>query len=249
MPKSPFDTARPGHGKANKHPSRPPALRRLLLGRSVKERPIEALVYPARQKNTSKTLLVLGGFHGDEPKSVAVARRLLTWLGEIRPNPRSIRWVVVPLVNPDGYLRRRRRNANRVDINRNFPTKNWSHSPPRSRMFGGPRPASEPETRAVIAAVRRFRPAAIITIHSIGLHRFCNNFDGPARGLARTMARHNGYPVTPSIGYPTPGSFGAWAGNEWGIPTITLELPTHHSLRRCWQDNHKAVLAVANRLQ
>ena len=33
-----------------------------------------------------------------------------------------------------------------------------------------------------------------------------------------------GYPVEKSIGYPTPGSFGTWAGIERKIPTITLEL-------------------------
>lgn len=218
--------------------------RRVLLGRSVEKQPIEAFVLPAQQTDTPHTLLVFAGFHGDEPKSVDLARRLLTWLCEKAPDGRHVRWVIVPLVNPDGYALRKRRNANRVDINRNFPTQNWSPSSPRSRMFGGPRPASEPESRAVIAAVRRFRPAAIITIHSIGLNRFCNNYDGPARSLARAMARHNGYPVTASIGYPTPGSFGAWAGNEFGIPTITLELPSHHSIQRCRCDNLSALFAA-----
>ena len=32
------------------------------------------------------------------------------------------------------------------------------------------------------------------------------------------------YPIEESIGYPTPGSFGTWAGIENGILTITLEL-------------------------
>ena len=32
------------------------------------------------------------------------------------------------------------------------------------------------------------------------------------------------YPVEENIGYPTPGSFGTWAGIEKEIPTITLEL-------------------------
>ena len=32
------------------------------------------------------------------------------------------------------------------------------------------------------------------------------------------------YPVEGDIGYPTPGSFGTWAGIEKNIPTITLEL-------------------------
>lgn len=111
-------------------------------------------------------------------------------------------------------------------------------------MFGGRRPASEPETRAVIRAVEEFRPAWIITIHSISGGRECNNYDGPGRMLARRMSRGNGYPVTATIGYPTPGSFGAWAGAEQGIATITLELPSRDSPRRCWEMNRSALLKV-----
>lgn len=189
--------------------------------------------------------MVFGGFHGDEPKGVYVARHLIELLGSQRGLADSVRWVIVPVVNPDGLADRKRRNANRVDINRNFPTKNWTHLPRRSRMFGGDKPAGEPETRAVMAAIRRYKPSRIITIHSIGAHRFCNNYDGPARTFATAMRRCNGYPVTSTIGYPTPGSFGTWAGVEQGIPTITLELPSHHSPKRCWEDNVAALLAAA----
>jgi len=153
-------------------------------------------------------------------------------------------WVLMPIVNPDGYEQRKRRNARQVDINRNFPTKNWELGNPRSRMFGGYKPASEPETRAVIRLIEKSKPHAIITIHSISRNRFCNNFDGPGRKLARRLSRHNKYPVTSTIGYPTPGSFGTWAGVERGIPTITLELPSHHSARRCWEDNRDALLQL-----
>lgn len=41
---------------------------------------------------------------------------------------------------------------------------------------------------------------------------------------ANAISKIIGYPVEESIGYPTPGSFGTWAGVEKGIPTITLEL-------------------------
>ncbi len=153
----------------------------------------------------------------------------------------------MPLVNPDGFQRRKRRNARKVDINRNFPTKNWEVGNPRSRMFGGFKPASEPETKAVIRLIEQYKPDAIVTVHSINRNRFCNNFDGPGRALARQMSRHNGYPVTSTIGYPTPGSFGTWAGVERGIPTITLELPSHHSARRCWEDNREALLHLGAR--
>lgn len=56
----------------------------------------------------------------------------------------------------------------------------------------------------------------------------------------------NGYPVAATIGYPTPGSFGAWAGIELGIPVITLELPSHDSPKRCWEDNREALLNLGD---
>ena len=41
-----------------------------------------------------------------------------------------------------------------------------------------------------------------------------------------------GYPVKPSIGYPTPGSFGTWAGLEKKIPGITLELDEENEVEK-----------------
>lgn len=152
------------------------------------------------------------------------------------------RIVIVPVVNPDGLERRTRRNANKIDLNRNYPTKNFEVGNRRSRMFGGRRPASEPETRAIIRLIDRETPKEIITIHSIDRNRFCNNYDGPARKLAEKMSRQNGYPAVASIGYPTPGSFGTWAGIQRRIPTVTLELPSHDSRQRCLRDNLAALI-------
>lgn len=212
-------------------------MKRVQLGTSVEGAPIEAFV---RAGPGGGTVLVLGGFHGDEPKGVALARRLIERLAADRR--KSPRCVVVPLLNPDGYRRRRRRNANMVDLNRNLPTANWRPTSRRSRMYGGEAPGSEPETQAAMSAVRRFKPVAIITIHSIDGRRQCNNYDGPGLVLARRMHRGNGYPVVKSIGYPTPGSFGTWAGTERHIATLTLELPSHHSIKRCWVDNADALI-------
>ena len=188
--------------------------------------------------------MVFGGFHGDEPKSAFVATRLIELLSK-SPAAGGDSWIIVPIVNPDGYERRKRRNARGVDINRNFPTHNWAPGSPRRRMYGGPWPASEPETRTVIRLIERWRPDRIVTVHSIGRDRFCNNYDGPARALAAKMSRHNGYPVTATIGYPTPGSFGTWAGAERRIPVITLELRSTDSPKRCWADNREALLCLA----
>lgn len=214
------------------------------LGTSVEGRPIQATMLGGREHTT---VLIFGGFHGDEPKTVAIAQRLIDLLADDRSARGRTRWIVVPLVNPDGYRRRKRRNSNRIDINRNFPTKDWEVLSRRSRMFGGVKPAEEPETRAVIKAVTRYKPNRIVTLHSISGGRECNNYDGPARAMALAMSRRNGYPVKGSIGYATPGSFGTWAGKERGIPTITLELPARHSLKRCWEDNRRALIQCTGR--
>jgi len=212
------------------------------LGESVEGRAIHAYV---RQGSGHATTVVFGAFHGDEPKTVHVARHLIDLLAGDATVGGDGTWVVVPVVNPDGFARRNRRNASRVDLNRNFPTRNWTAGKRRSRMYGGAAPASEPETRAAIELIEQYQPTCVITIHSIGANRFCNNYDGPGRALAEAMGEVNGYPVTESIGYPTPGSFGTWCGVERHIPTITLELPSHHSSKRCWADNRDALLVCA----
>jgi len=57
------------------------------------------------------------------------------------------------------------------------------------------------------------------------------------------MGERNGYPVSASIGYPTPGSLGTYAGVERKIPIITLELPRVDA-EGGWEQNRSALLWV-----
>ena len=71
----------------------------------------------------------------------------------------------IQTVNPDGLRAHTRKNAHGVDLNRNFPYR-WRDDVPHSNgYYPGPRPASEPETRAVMAFVRRIRPDLSIWYH------------------------------------------------------------------------------------
>jgi protein MpaA len=211
---------------------------RRVIGRSVEGRPIESYRFGCGGWGR----LILAGIHGDEPKSVYVARRLCADVAQGRSPGERATVVVVPVVNPDGYELRKRRNTQGVDVNRNFPTRDWSAGRKRSRFYGGPAPASEPETQAILALVESLGPAEIIALHSISEHRQCNNFDGPGESLARAMSECNSYPVTGTIGYSTLGSLGTWAGLERNIATVTVELPSHDSPRRCWEANRSALL-------
>jgi protein MpaA len=58
------------------------------------------------------------------------------------------------------------------------------------------------------------------------------------------MSRLNGYTPTATIGYPTPGSMGTWAGIDRQIPMITLELPRTLPASQAWTNNRQAVLAA-----
>lgn len=204
------------------------------LGESVEGRPVLAHWLG----EGDEAVVFFGAFHGDEPESTEVCERLVEHL---QKNPDLLvdrTAVIVSAVNPDGLHRGTRLNARQVDLNRNFPTQNWSSQGEGGDYWGGPEAGSEPETKIVVALLERVRPSRIISIHCP--YR-CVNYDGPAEALANLISQENGYKVEASIGYPTPGSFGTYAGIEGGIPTITLELPPTGE-EDVWKDNRSALL-------
>lgn len=209
------------------------------LGSSVLGIPIIAHFFGT----SGPTTLIFGGIHGDEPTTAFVTRQLVDFLAAHPEAYFENRVIVVPVANPDGLARQTRTNARQVDLNRNFPAKNFAVGKP-GRYFGGEQPASEPETQVLIQLIEAERPQRIIALHSIARGRHGNNFDGPGESLARRLSEHNRYPVLPTIGYPTPGSFGSWAGNDLQIPTITLELPHGAAGETAWQENREALLAA-----
>lgn len=172
----------------------------------------------------SVEVLILAAIHGDEPETTVVVSEALRCLpaGDLRA-------AVILCGNPDGLLRGTRGNARGVDLNRNFPTSNWSSDPVhyKSRandardiaLSPGANPASEPETTALLALIDRLKPRAVVSLHSA---LACVD-DSGASHLGRQLADRCALPFLTEIGYPTPGSMGTWAG-ERGITLVTLEL-------------------------
>ncbi len=209
------------------------------LGRSVNGRPLRMHVFG----DAPNPVLIFAGIHGSEPASTALARRLVQHLRSNGRLPHEHGVAVLPAANPDGLAARTRTNTRGVDLNRNFPAQNWKLTRP-SDTHGGPRPQSEPETDALVHAVRSMAPSCIVSIHSISGRRQCNNYDGPGSTQAALLAASNGYPVKATIGYPTPGSFGSWAGIDLQIPTITLELPRGIDPDQAWAENRDGLLSL-----
>lgn len=170
-------------------------------------------------------LLIHAGIHGEEPETTFALSRALRLLSQ---RPRHC--AVVLAANPDGLIRGTRGNARGVDLNRNFPTRDWQPDPVKHRstlddprdvvLSPGSGPGSEAETAALIGLIDELQPETVIALHA-PLACIDDSKQGP---LARWLAARTRMPLVPDIGYPTPGSFGTW-GAEQGIGVVTYELP------------------------
>ena len=203
--------------------ARPAPVEWVVIGRSRQGRRIVAAGFGSGPQR----LLVLGGVHGRE-FGRAVADRLAVYLaGHPEAVPPGTRIDVLPCLNPDGAALRRRGNARNVDLNRNFPTADWTRSlkagDPASRgCNGGSAPASEPETQALLHYLRQGFDC-VISLHSRGGFL---DFNGPhARAIASAMSRACGLPVE-RIAYQSSitGSLGEYVPAAYRVPVITVEL-------------------------
>ncbi|NQV16557.1 murein tripeptide amidase MpaA [bacterium] len=173
----------------------------------------------------SCAILILGSIHGDESLTTVLLSESLRTI-----KPEDLRAGVILSANPDGVIAGTRCNANGVDLNRNYPTGNWSPEPVfyRNQPAGpqnvalspGAHAGSEPETVAMIELIGTLKPRLIVSLHG-----FLACIDDPhASQIARDISQRTGMDLVPDVGYSTPGSLGSWC-LEQNIHIITYEFP------------------------
>jgi murein peptide amidase A len=190
------------------------ATTRYVLGRSVDGRPIVARML--LRGTARRSVLVVGSIAGDEPGGIAVTRLLAS-----EPALAGVRLWLIPDMNPDGAARGTRDNADGVDLNRNFPLR-WRHlGTPGSRFYSGPKPSSEPESRAIEAFIRRTRPTLAIWLHQP--YGLVDDSQGP-HWAERLLARSLDLPLERLPDYP--GSAIGWEDHLVPASAFDVELPS-----------------------
>jgi protein MpaA len=204
------------------------------IGHSADGRPIMATESGAPQ--APSRVLVVGCIHGNECAGIAVIRRLR----RMRP-PRTIDLWLVPTLNPDGRAADRRQNGHGVDLNRNFAAGWTRHGVPWSTYYSGPRPFSEPETRAARRLIERVRPTLSVWYHQ---HLRLVWAWGGSTGAARRYAALVRLPLFLS---PKPGGTASrWQTRRFpGSVSFAVELPAGPMSRAAVTRHESAILALA----
>ncbi|WP_179475844.1 DUF2817 domain-containing protein [Mycolicibacterium vinylchloridicum] len=206
-----------------------------MIGSTVQGRPIRVRSFG----HGPRRVLFIGGIHGDEAEGAYSTAQLpeafaAAGLADVAT------LTILEDANPDGRAAGTRTNANGVDINRNFPAKNFDTTNP---LYGSS-PLSQPESRAVYDAIDRVRPDLVVVAHSWVGRQFLN-YDGPARALAEQFSTLSGLEVEESTSFaPTPGSLGSYVGRDRGIPILTIEVLKGSSPEAVWGKIRKALLRV-----
>jgi protein MpaA len=228
-------------------------------GKSVKGRPL--IYYEFGPANATNVTLIFSMVHGDEITPLYLGFEIAAWAVENMKHYPHAKLVLAPLVNPDGFFGfpKSRLNARGVDCNRNLGTKDWQKEAlsawrkkfrSEKRRFPGWKPDSEPETLFQKMLIEKNQPNKIVSIHSplnvidydgpdsLKLADFSEEYVKKCLELRRQVkAKSTGF---------FPGSLGNYSGQELGIPTITLELPTAEAskAKSYWQNFKKGIVTA-----
>ncbi|MBN1411132.1 MAG: DUF2817 domain-containing protein [Spirochaetales bacterium] len=233
------------------------------IGVSVKGRPIYAV---RLGKGKKYALVFMACIHGNE-KNTAVM--LAAVLKSIRKNPvisGEASCYFIPVMNPDGFQSNTRFNANKVDLNRNFPTDDWKKDACKGDKpvpgSGGSAPGSEPEIRTLTEWLKfEIKPlherVLVISFHAAFPPSGCVQpayikYGVPEKAsdeIARYIASHTGYTYLArwvSV-IPISGELLHWCAVN-GIKACDIELPNYRAPDYVKSKKKKSVLAVQGNL-
>lgn len=243
------------------------------IGTTVQNRDIYALKISANPLvNTDKPeIKLIASIHGDEPVGYQVMLKLIDELTlgygtdeRLTDIVDNTELYIIPLFNPDGYVNGVRYNANRVDLNRNFPMPTGETNPDGY--------AHQPETLAMMNFSQEhnfilginFHGGALVINYPWDYSFQLTEDDALLRELSLGYASHNS-PMYNSNEFEN----GITNGAEWYVITgsmqdwnyafssnieLTAEIgnskwPAASTLGNYWNDNKESILSFIEMAQ
>jgi murein peptide amidase A len=196
------------------------------IGSSIRGKPIEA----ATVGSGPRRIYIIGGVHGDEPEGPAAAaglpgallREFISEAGE-RATVRIVRDV-----NPDGTALGTRGNTRGIDLNRNWPSKDFrAEGIPGSNA--GRRAGSELEVSAVRQDLAAFKPELVVVFGTASTGRgpevgYIGRSPLPAYDFSAAARKGDAHwRVNATARVATPGSVESWVGTDIGRTVLLVE--------------------------
>ncbi len=229
------------------------------LGFSVQGRALLSLKisdYPTLRELEPEVRIV-GTHHGNEWISTEIPLLLAQYLVNNYGSDPTVTTLVnereiyiIPMVNPDGHEMQQRRNANSVDLNRDYGYMwdGWGNSPA---------PYSQPETQAMYLFAQQHNFVLSLSYHSYGeIVNYIWNYSpieppdsSLIRQLSQMYASYNGYWVTEGYQwYETHGdlndyAYGIDSDMDWTIELGESFVPPPSQIQPIWLENRDAILA------
>jgi hypothetical protein len=201
-----------------------------VIGSTVLNKNLTARVFGSGENR----IFLFGAIHGSEQNSAETMFQLINAIEakQIKiPSDKQV--IILPSLNLDSYTSNERLNENKVDLNRNFDTKDWVADTflTDNQTFkngGGSKPFSEPETQAVSKLIETVNPYITVSYHSWGKYVIPNSTElALEMGLKYSQLSKYVYsdPAIENTGfnYVATGTINTW-GDENNYNIITIEL-------------------------
>jgi hypothetical protein len=228
-----MDDVEQSHPRLHRETTASSAVKRVTIGHSVDGRAIKGIRLGSW--DAAHTALVVGCIHGNECAGKAVLRSLRKLAV-----PDDLKLWMIPELNPDGAEAKTRQNAHGVDLNRNFARKWKPIGAPWDTYYSGPKPFSEPESRAARRFIVNRRPDVTIWYHQAMalVYRSAGRRDIQAR-----YAELVNLPLT-QLKIP-PGAATRWQNHRFKKSTaFVVELRAGRLSKRAAKRHARAVLKV-----
>lgn len=214
------------HNAFDKTPEINKEVENFVIGKSSEGREIRCYKVISN-KVISNKLLIVAGIHGNEVGTVKLAHHIINFcrdaIYDVSKNTKdamnrvSTTVYVIPCLNPDGYHQALKNhdyahrgqvgrfNSKGVDLNRNFPSKNWqqkstwgfgtNYNDTHVEVFCGEFGGSELETQALINFIKSENIENLIMLHNAGKDVVVYNDDAITKNWAEIYHKFTGFKI------------------------------------------------------